>query len=219
MKSNWKSWKVLAPLLVLVALLLVISYFTFGGTEYVGVPIGVHHTASAPNAVGSSFDNLPWNCASGYFVPWRKEIVAELDRVPETFPIGTPEKNLVDALKKYGYVDEHPSVSAVDTAWHEFSYWKRTGQCSSEERTIRWCSDASGKITSIGMGNTTTAVIAIPIGPPENQTLTLPNTPPAPNGDPLAEWRAKTDAKRQQNTHPSPAPLPATILPPPIPPK
>ncbi len=38
--------------------------------------------------------------------------------------------------------------------------------------------------------------IPVPIAPAENQTLALPNTPAAPNGDPLAEWRAKTEAKR-----------------------
>ena len=38
--------------------------------------------------------------------------------------------------------------------------------------------------------------IPVPIAPAENQTLTLPATPNAPAGDPLAEWRAKTEAKR-----------------------
>ena len=38
--------------------------------------------------------------------------------------------------------------------------------------------------------------IPVPIAPAENQTLTLPATPNAPQGDPLAEWRAKTEAKR-----------------------
>jgi uncharacterized protein (TIGR02231 family) len=36
----------------------------------------------------------------------------------------------------------------------------------------------------------------VPIAPAENQTLSLPQTPTAPGGDPLAEWRAKTEAKR-----------------------
>jgi Ca-activated chloride channel homolog len=36
----------------------------------------------------------------------------------------------------------------------------------------------------------------VPIAPAENQTLTLPVAPPASKGDPLAEWRAKTEAKR-----------------------
>lgn len=38
--------------------------------------------------------------------------------------------------------------------------------------------------------------IPVPIAPAENQTLSLPATPSAPQGDPLAEWRAKGEAKR-----------------------
>ena len=38
--------------------------------------------------------------------------------------------------------------------------------------------------------------VPTPIAPAENQTLALPATPNAPAGDPLAEWRAKTEAKR-----------------------
>jgi hypothetical protein len=38
--------------------------------------------------------------------------------------------------------------------------------------------------------------VPTPIAPAENQTLALPATPNAPTGDPLAEWRAKTEAKR-----------------------
>lgn len=38
--------------------------------------------------------------------------------------------------------------------------------------------------------------VPTPIAPAENQTLALPATPNAPQGDPLAEWRAKTEAKR-----------------------
>jgi hypothetical protein len=32
----------------------------------------------------------PWSCASGNLIPWRNDIVAKLDVVPETFPPGTP---------------------------------------------------------------------------------------------------------------------------------
>jgi hypothetical protein len=35
-----------------------------------------------------------------------------------------------------------------------------------------------------------------PIGTSENQTLQLPQVPSAPSADPLAEWRAKTEARR-----------------------
>lgn len=41
-----------------------------------------------------------------------------------------------------------------------------------------------------------TSFVPTPIAPSENQTLALPATPAAPGGDPLAEWRAKTEAKR-----------------------
>ena len=41
-----------------------------------------------------------------------------------------------------------------------------------------------------------TSFVPTPIAPAENQTLALPATPNAPQGDPLAEWRAKTEAKR-----------------------
>jgi Ca-activated chloride channel homolog len=40
--------------------------------------------------------------------------------------------------------------------------------------------------------------VPTPIAPAENQTLALPATPAAPKGEPLAEWRAKTEAKRVQ---------------------
>jgi hypothetical protein len=46
------------------------------------------------------------------------------------------------------------------------------------------------------------AFVPTPIAPAENQTLMLPGTPSAPSGDPLAEWRAKTEAKRMQMEEP-----------------
>ena len=46
--------------------------------------------------------------------------------------------------------------------------------------------------------NTGGSAVPTPVGPSEAQTLSIPTAPAGPQGDPLAEWRAKTEAKRVQ---------------------
>lgn len=128
-----------------------------------------------------TFDDRPWRCASGSIMPWPKDIVANLEAVPETFPKGTSENKLLAALKQYGYIGSTNETASDNAACRHsggVSYWKRTGLCTAEQRTLLWCSDANGILTDIKTVSQG-PIIASPIAPAESGPL---NVPPISNG-------------------------------------
>ncbi len=93
------------------------------------------------------------------------------------------EMNEINSGANRSYVGGGTDVrQTVGTESNDPEYAKKVAQMNKKNAEVA---------KSTGAAN-----IPVPIAPAENQTLALPSAPPALNGNPLAEWRAKTEAKR-----------------------